>query len=80
MTLTAARMMDFFDRHVGELIHTHYGYSEIDALRLFMGSETYRMLSDDDLKLWHFSPLAIFDMWENERMNGDPRSSVYISG
>ena len=52
----------------------------MDALRLFMSSETHRMLVDDDLKLWYFSPLAIFDMWENEVATGDPRNSLYLRG
>ena len=52
----------------------------MDALRLFAVSETHRMLVDDDLKLWYFSPLAIFDMWENEIATGDPRNSLYLRG
>ena len=35
---------------------------------------------DDDLKMWHFSPLAVFDMWENEQATGDPRNSLYLRG
>lgn len=38
------------------------------------------MLLDDDLKMWHFSPLAIFDMWENEQATGNPRNSLYLRG
>lgn len=38
------------------------------------------MLADDDLKLWHFSPLVIYDLWENEEAAGDPRNSLYIRG
>ncbi len=52
----------------------------MDALRLFLASETRSMLLDDDLKMWHFSPLAIFDMWENEQATGDPRNSLYLRG
>ena len=52
----------------------------MDGLRMFMSSETHRMLEDDDLRLWYFSPLAIFDMWENEIATGDPRNSLYIRG
>ena len=52
----------------------------MNALRLFLASETRSMLLDDDLKMWHFSPLAIFDMWENEQAMGDPRNSLYLRG
>jgi hypothetical protein len=78
MTPTAPRILDFFDRHVGTLIAERYGYAPLEALRLFTRSETYRMLADDDLKLWHFAPLAVFDMWETERATGDPRGSCYL--
>ena len=76
--ITAPRTLDFFDRHVSALISQWYGFAPLDALRQFTRSETYRMLSDDDLKLWHFAPLAVFDMWETERATGDPRNSVYL--
>ncbi len=36
------------------------------------------MLEDNDLRMWYFSPLALFDMWENEIANGDPRASLYL--
>lgn len=52
----------------------------MDALRLFLASETRSMLLDDDLKMWHFSPLAIYDMWENEQATGNPRNSLYLRG
>ena len=40
-----------------------------------------RNISDmDALRLWHFSPLAIFDLWESEQATGDPRNSLYLRG
>jgi hypothetical protein len=45
---------------------------------MFLNSETYDMLCDDSLNLWEFSPLAIYDMWENEIKTGDPRNSLYL--
>jgi hypothetical protein len=80
MIKTEARMMDFFDRQVSGLIAEKYSLDEVDALRQFMNSETYAMLSDDELKMWHFSPLAILDIWENERTTGEPRNSLYLRG
>lgn len=38
------------------------------------------MLEDNELKMWHFSPIAIFDMWKNEVITGDPRNSLYLRG
>lgn len=48
------------------------------ALREFLNSETRSMLENPDLELWAFSPLVLFDMWEAEKVTGDPRNSVYI--
>ncbi|MDR1265329.1 MAG: hypothetical protein LBK42_07135 [Propionibacteriaceae bacterium] len=78
MTATDAHTMERYDRHVSRAIADRHAYDELTALRLFMGSETYRMLADDDLKLWHFGPAAVFDLWEAERATGDPRNSPYL--
>ena len=36
------------------------------------------MLENADLAMWEFSERAIFDMWESERVTGDPRNSAYL--
>lgn len=72
--------MQNFDSEVSRLIAEHRGIGTIDALRLFLASETRSMLLDDGLKMWHFSPLAIYDMWENEQATGNPRNSLYLRG
>lgn len=72
--------MQNFDSEVSRLIAESRGLGALEALRLFLPSETRLMLLDDDLKMWHFSPLAIFDMWENEQATGDPRNSLYLRG
>lgn len=73
-----ARMLDFFDRHVSQLIVEKYGFDEKRAIRAFMESETYQMLSDPETEIYTFSPLIVFDMWECEQVTGDPRRSQYI--
>ncbi len=72
--------MQYYDSELAGMISSQRGISEMDALQMFLDSETHRMLSDDDLKMWYFSPLAIFDMWENEEATGDPRNSLYLRG
>ena len=76
--LPDARMMDFYDRHVSQLIMEKYGFDEKRAIRAFMESETYRMLSDPETEIYTFSPLIVFDMWECEQVTGNPRCSQYI--
>lgn len=50
----------------------------MQALRIFLNSETYKLLSDAELEMWEFGPAAIFDMWENEKITGNPRNSLYL--
>lgn len=75
-----SRKMDFFDRHVSEMIMNKYNIPELEALRFFIGSETYRMLLDKDTGVYVFSPNILFDMWECEKISGSPRNSQYIRG
>lgn len=77
---TAPSILQVFDSEVSSLIAKNREISEMDALRLFLASETHAMLVDDALKLWHFSPLAVYDMWESEEATGDPRNSLYLRG
>ena len=77
---TRASIMKSFDADVAALIARSREISLMDGLRMFLASETHSMLADDDLKLWYFSPLVLFDMWENEIATGDPRNSFYIRG
>lgn len=78
--LTRPSILQNIDAQVACLISHDREISDMDGLRLFVSSETHRMLDDDDLKLWYLSPLAVFDMWENEVATGDPRNSLYIRG
>ncbi len=65
---------------VVEHIVGKYNLTAETALRRFVFSETYRMLSNPDLEMWEFSPEVIFEMWECEQITGNPRNSCYIRG
>ena len=73
-----ARMIDFYDRHVSQMISEKYGLDDKTAIRAFLESETYKMLIDPELEIYTLSPVIVFDMWECERITGDPRQSQYI--
>ena len=79
-TRTRPSILKNFDTAVSILIAESRGISELDGFRLFINSETHKMLVDDELKMWYFSPFVLFDMWENEIATGDPRNSLYIRG
>ncbi len=66
--------------NVIHLIALKRDISDMEALRLFLKSETHKMLLNDDMKIWHFAPAVIFDIWENEVVTGDPRNSLYLRG
>ena len=77
---TEPSILQNFDTEIAELIAKNRGISIMDALRIFLASKTHEMLENDEMKLWYFSPLAVFDMWENEEATGDPRNSLYLRG
>lgn len=78
MTNVDTRIRDFFDRHVTRLIIEKYGIEEMQALRSFIESQTYQMLINPELEVYKLSPRIVFDMWESERVTGDPRNSQYL--
>lgn len=80
MTRISARTMVFFDNNVVEQMIEKYGIREMDAIRKFIESETYDMLTDSELEIYKMSPRIVFDMWESEQVTGDPRASQYIRG
>ena len=73
-------LYDYYDSEIATLISEKYGYEPMDALREFLYSETRAMLEDSSLEMWEFSPRALFDLWEAEKVTGDPRNSIYIRG
>ena len=80
MNKTKESIMDVLDTEVAKIIADNRGISEMDGLRLFLDSATHDMLLNDDMKLWYFSPLALYDIWESEIKTGDPRNSLYLRG
>lgn len=78
MSDVTSRTKDFYDRQVTQLIIEKYGLEEMEAIRAFISSETYQMLIDSETEIYKFSPKIVFDMWESERITGDPRNSQYI--
>lgn len=37
------------------------GKSPLDALRAFYGSQTYAQLENEETKLWHYGPVALYE-------------------
>lgn len=44
---------------------------EDEALVRFYLSKTYKLLSHEESKLWHYSPLTLYEIWKNEYKTGE---------
>lgn len=77
---TDPSILQFYDTELSTMIAKNRNLSKMDALRLFLSSETHAMLQNEQMKMWYFSPLAILDMWEAEEATGDPGNSLYLRG
>ena len=48
-----------------------YGIDEITASKKFYDSKVYSLLEQEDTKLWHFSHLTLFHMYDEEVRTGN---------
>ncbi len=78
MTKLPSFSLFYYNKRVIERIMDKYGMDQMEAARGFLTSETHAMLEDAELGMWDFSERAIFDMWEAERVTGDPRNCAYL--
>ena len=56
---------------VVQLICDNYLVDEIMASKEFYESKVYSLLEQEDTKLWHFSSLTLFNMYDKEKKTGD---------
>ena len=78
MTKISVYSLDYYNKTVIQMIIDKYGMDPMEATRAFLTSETHAMLENPELAMWEFSARAIFDMWEVERVTGNPRNSEYL--
>lgn len=69
-----------------DLIVKNYGLDEISATKAFYESKLYSVLEEEDTKVWHFSPLTLFCLFDEEKRTGkshfrrkDSRKLVILS-
>lgn len=43
------------------------GGSPLDALRSFYRSNTYKKLEQEESKLWHYGPVALYEEFEEKK-------------
>lgn len=44
--------------------------NEIEATNQLYQSKLYTLLEDENTKLWHFSPLTLYNMYKEEKKTG----------
>ena len=54
-----------------QLIMDNKSLSNIDATSLFYNSALYEMLENEASKLWHLSPLTLYELLEEELATGN---------
>ena len=52
------------------LIVEKHKIDEITAAKTFYESRVYSLLEEEETKLWHLSPLTIFNMYDEETKTG----------
>jgi len=55
---------------VVQLLIKNRGLTNIEATKLFYNSELYAMLENETSKLWHLSPLTLYELLEEELTTG----------
>ena len=55
---------------VVKLITEHYSWDEITASNKFYESKVFECLERENTKLWHLSPLTLFNMFDEEQKKG----------
>lgn len=53
-----------------QLITENYYFNEVVAANEFYDSKVYSILEQEDTKLWHLSPLSLYNMFLEEKKTG----------
>jgi hypothetical protein len=77
--LHARRMYRRANDIVSRIIE-QYNIDENQAIHTFYNSQTYKLLSDEDTKVWWLSTPAILDIYQAEVVAGDIGASPYVDG
>lgn len=80
MTKNVYFAIDYYDRKVIQLIIENYNMPPMEAMKSFIMSKTHAMLEDRECGMLSLPEYAVYDMWETEKLTGDPRNSIYVKG
>lgn len=54
-----------------DLIVEREGLDDLDAIKEFYRSKVYDLLSTEETKMWHYSPMTVYMMWKREKETGE---------
>ena len=80
MTRLDPEILDYYNNEVVRMMIEKYCLEPMQAFKLFAESKTHEMLENTAYGMTEFGAAAIFEIWECEKITGDPRSSIYIRG
>ena len=63
-------VMGVLVEQIVHLITEKYAYDEMTASNECYNSKVYALMEQEDTKLWHFSPLTLFNMFDEEKKTG----------
>lgn len=73
-------IIDYYNNEVVSAIMQKYGWNQMDAMKAFVCSKTHEMLENAEYGMNDFGAEALFEIWECEKVTGDPKNSIYIRG
>lgn len=56
---------------VVKLIVEREGLDDLVAMNEFYQSQVYDLLSKEETKVWHYSPMTVYMMWRHEKETGE---------
>ena len=63
-------LLSILNPAVIRMIMENKGLTNIEAVKLFYNSALYAMLENESSKLWHLSPLTLYELLEEELSTG----------
>ena len=54
-----------------DLIAQKENLDDLTAMNEFYRSRVYDLLSKEETKLWHYSPMTLYEMWKREKETGE---------
>ena len=65
-----AALLSLLVQQIIQLIIQNHGMNEIAAIKSFYNSKVYSLLEEEETKMWHLSPMALYTLYKEEMKTG----------